>query len=107
MGDSEGTAEAAFGQRLEDLRSSVFEFLRRLTHDVHAAEDLTQEIFLRALLVHRAGSVPQRLSGWIFRVAYRAALDGMRRRQRIPTVPLDGARESLPQPDADPQPPGV
>ncbi|HET6202641.1 MAG TPA: RNA polymerase sigma factor [Planctomycetota bacterium] len=100
------TAETAFGERLEGLRGPVFEFLRRLTRDYQAAEDLTQEIFLRALLVYRAGTVPQRLSGWIFRVAYRAALDGMRRSRRLPTYPIEAAVEGLPQPEPDSRTPG-
>ena len=102
-----GAAEARFGAQLEGLREPLFEFLRRLTRDYHAAQDLTQETFLRAILLYRAGSTPDRLSGWIFRVAYRAALDGMRRRRRVPTVPFEGSWDSIPEGDPDPRPPDV
>ncbi len=106
MAGSGETAEAAFGARLEGMRGAVFGFLSRLTRDIHAAEDLTQETFLRALLLHREGGPPDRLSGWIFRVAYRAALDGMRRRKRVPTLPLDRARDVPAEPERDPRTPG-
>jgi RNA polymerase sigma-70 factor, ECF subfamily len=107
MAGSGETAEAAFGARLEGMRASVLAFLSRLTHDIHAAEDLTQETFLRAILLHREGGPPERLSGWIFRVAYRAALDGMRRRRRVPTLPLDRARDIPGEPERDPRAPGL
>lgn len=100
------TAEGAFGARLEGMRGAVFSFLRRLTRDLHAAEDLTQETFLRALLLHREGSSPESLPSWIFRVAYRAALDGMRRRRRVPTLPLERARDVPGPSDPDPRTPG-
>ena len=101
MASSVDAAEAVFAKELERLRGPVFEFLRRITHDYHTAQDLTQETFLRALHARRTQGAPARLSGWVFRVAYRAALDGVRRRSVPATFALDREAEALPDREPD------
>ena len=60
------------------IRSICFDSLRDLTH----AEDLTQEIFLRAY--ERIGQVkrPDRLGAWLTAITRRACLDWHRQRAR-------------------------
>lgn len=54
---------------LQEYVPRVYRFALRLTHDAHAAEDLTQETFLRAWqrlgLLHH----PQAVRVWLFRIA--------------------------------------
>lgn len=76
----------AFEELVRALQVPVFRFVRGLTGDVHLAEDLTQETFIR---VHRAlpsFAFRARFSTWTFQIARNAALDARRtqgRRDRL------------------------
>ena len=72
-----------------DHRDGVFRYLRRIVGGTEAAQDLTQEVFLR---VSRAG-VPDSTDvgrrAWVFRIARNLALNHVRDGRRRPaTVPL-------------------
>jgi RNA polymerase sigma-70 factor (ECF subfamily) len=67
----------------EQLRSPVFRFLLRRTHDAGTAEDLTQETFLRLfrhLLQERTLDNPK---AWLFTVASNLAVDMNRRESNV------------------------
>lgn len=99
--DDSRTEEAAFADALERVRNRLIRFLRRVTRDHHLAQDLTQETFLRALRAHRRGSPPGRIQGWLFCVAYRVAIDRMRR--KVPPSPA-GRLDDRAAPCRDPGP---
>ena len=70
-------------------RTPVYRFLHRLLGDAAAAEDLTQEVFLRALgATYEAGD---RERAWVFQIARNLARDHARRlAHRGPVVePVD------------------
>lgn len=70
-------------------REPVYRFLRRFLHDGPAAEDLTQEAFLRALGGEWQPGGHER--AWIFQIARNLARDQLRARARRPMVtPLTG-----------------
>src|SRR5205085_1216604 len=72
-------------------------WLYHLTHDRHAAEDLTQEAFLKAFAAldrFRAGS---NFGAWLFRIAHNAFLNQCRADRRRQALPDD-----LPGRDAGP-----
>jgi RNA polymerase sigma factor (sigma-70 family) len=60
----------------------VFRLAYRLTGNVHDAEDLTQDVFVR---VFRSLSsyTPGTFEGWLHRITTNLFLDGVRRKQRI------------------------
>jgi RNA polymerase sigma-70 factor, ECF subfamily len=58
-------------------RTPVYRFLHRLVGDAAAAEDLTQEVFLRAL--GAAYQASERERAWVFQVARNLARDHVRR----------------------------
>lgn len=64
---------------LHEYVPRVYRFALRLTHDPHAAEDLTQETFLRAWRQHAALRHPQALHLWLFRIAANVWRDQIRR----------------------------
>lgn len=65
-------------------REPVYRFLRRVLRDNLAAEDLTQETFLRAMgATYRADG---RERGWIFQIARNLARDHSRAHSRRPLV---------------------
>jgi len=65
-------------------REPVFRFLRRFVRDGMAAEDLTQETFLRALGAAYSARGQER--AWVFQIARNLARDHLRARTRTPAV---------------------
>jgi len=64
---------------LQEYVPRVYRFALRLTHDPHAAEDLTQETFLRAWRRHALLRHPQAVRLWLFRIAANLWRDQLRR----------------------------
>jgi RNA polymerase sigma-70 factor, ECF subfamily len=63
-------ARPAFAALVGQYWDRLYRWLYHLTHDQHAAEDLTQETFLKAfagLATFRAGT---NLQAWLFRIAH-------------------------------------
>jgi RNA polymerase sigma-70 factor (ECF subfamily) len=82
---------------------AVYRFLVHLTHDVHWAEDLTQETFATAwekIATFRGGAT---LATWLHRIAYTKFIDSQRTERRalgmrealsvspVPSDPMDAA----------------
>jgi RNA polymerase sigma-70 factor (ECF subfamily) len=67
---------------LQEYVPRVYRFALRLTHDPHAAEDLTQETFLRAWRRRALLRHPDALRVWLFRIATNLWRDQLRRSKR-------------------------
>ena len=63
---------------LQEYVPRVYRFALRLTHDPHAAEDLTQETFLRAWKRQSLLRNPHALQVWLFRIAANLWRDQLR-----------------------------
>lgn len=61
--------------------NDIYRYLRSLCHDEHAAEDLLQETFYRAYL-HLDDCKDDKVKPWLFRVAYNAFIDYLRKESR-------------------------
>src|SRR5262245_45356360 len=87
---------------LEDWAPRVYRFALRLTADAHAAEDLTQETFLRAWPARGRLRDERALRVWLFRIAANLWRDRLRR-DRSPiaqAAPLaDGELGRQPSPE--------
>jgi len=94
----EGSAEAI--RELDRRhRPSVYELLHRMVRDADLAEDLTQEVFIKAFRQLETQRTESSFSKWILRIANNHALDHYKRVRRLKkkglgTVPLE------PTPDA-------
>ena len=65
----------------------IYNFAYRLSGNPDDAADLAQEVLLRVrrgLATYQPGS----FDGWLWRITRNAFLDGVRKKQRRPTVPL-------------------
>ncbi|MBB4661130.1 sigma-70 family RNA polymerase sigma factor [Conexibacter arvalis] len=62
-------------------RAAIERHLRRYVGDPGLAEDLAQEVFLRAWLHAPRDLSPERRRAWLFRVARNAAIDALRARR--------------------------
>ena len=80
--------ERALALLYETYRVRIYTFALRLTTDADAADDLTQETFLKAYRSLEQLTPDHRLLPWLYRIATNAAIDAARRRKRIRWVPL-------------------
>lgn len=85
-------------------RAEIFNFLRHVTRDESAAEDLLQETFLRLTREVAGGRVPDQTRAWLYRVASNLATS---RGRRIATVvrwlAAHGSREAQGPPVESPE----
>lgn len=74
---------AAFGEIYEQFHDRILRLALRITRNLHDAEDVVQECFMRAFLHLDTFSGKSKLSTWISRIAINAALMKIRRRRRF------------------------
>lgn len=75
-------------------------YARSLVRDADEAADICQEVFLRLLLVGRAGRMPDAPAAWMHRVAHNLVVSGARRRQTAVRV-IDRLAEAAPSPSTE------
>jgi RNA polymerase sigma-70 factor (ECF subfamily) len=100
MSPAESSVELT--QTYQSLRQPLLAYLRRLVGDTQSAEDVLQDVLVKAIASRRSDAAPPRnLPAWLYRVAHNAAMD--HHRARRPSEPLDDElAEVLPAPEADP-----
>jgi RNA polymerase sigma-70 factor (ECF subfamily) len=84
----------AFQAVFERYRDEIHAFLARMVHDAVAAEDLTQETFLRVFREAGRYDPCRPLEPWIYRIARNLAVDWLRSRKRKPETSLTGPDET-------------
>jgi RNA polymerase sigma-70 factor (ECF subfamily) len=93
---------AVYVTLLHDLREPVYRYLVGMTGDRLAAEDLTQDVFLRAYRALPSLRDPSAARAWLFSIAANAARSHLRRRRLerwLPLSTLDARAEPQPLPD--------
>ncbi|HEX6680405.1 MAG TPA: RNA polymerase sigma factor [Gaiellaceae bacterium] len=84
--------ESAFAQLMSDYELPIFNYVLHSIGNYHQAEDLTQDIFLRALRSLPGFSFRSKFTTWLFAIAKNRILDELRTNGRRPfTVDLDDA----------------
>src|SRR5712692_3280295 len=79
---AQGGDRPAFAVLIERYWDRLYRWMFHLTHNQHAAEDLTQETFLKAfggLASFRAGT---NFRAWLFRIAYNSFVNEQREARR-------------------------
>lgn len=76
----------AFGQVVDAYQSRVFGFVRRMVPTGEDAEDVTQEVFLKAYRNLPGFDGRCSLRTWLFRIAHNLCIDRARRRGRAPEM---------------------
>ncbi len=89
-------------ERLTACREDVFRVCLGFSRNVAEAEDLCQDVFMKALA--RAGDLrqPDGLRIWLLRIARTTCLDHLRRKKRFATVSFETVPETAAAPEADP-----
>jgi len=81
---------AAFGELIRRHQSQIRNFLRRLSGDTNAADDLAQDCFLHAWNKLQTYSGRGSFIGWLLKVAYTTFLQSKRKSKRYAEI-LDEA----------------
>jgi RNA polymerase sigma-70 factor, ECF subfamily len=81
------------------LRQGMLGFLRKHVNDPMAAEDLLQEVFMKALNAGKKGAAPGNIAGWLYRIARNSVIDYYRTRRPTEKLPeLPAAEDSAGNP---------
>ena len=89
MQRAQGGDRPACAVLVEHYWERLYRWLFHLSHDRHAAEDLTQETFLKAFASLKSFKAGTNLQAWLFRIAHNSFLNqrraGRKTRQTFPT----------------------
>lgn len=77
-----GGDHLAFKRLVERYQARLFNFLYRYLRDRQAAEDVTQEVFLRIYQAAPRFQARGKVRTWVFTIAYNLAMNELKRRQR-------------------------
>ncbi|MFQ5810297.1 MAG: sigma-70 family RNA polymerase sigma factor [Armatimonadota bacterium] len=91
----EGDVEA-FARLAAQYKDRIYNYVARLCGDRSEAEDLTQEVFIRAFVAMRRFRGTATFQTWLYKIATNIALDALRRRRRagLPALSLDAPIET-------------
>lgn len=84
----------------ENLRR-IFGMIYRIVGNADDAQDLTQEVFIKALQKEGQLRDSEKAGRWLGRIATNAAIDFLRRRGRYAFAPVEEAPEPLTAPEAE------
>jgi RNA polymerase sigma-70 factor, ECF subfamily len=77
-----------FGMLYEKFRQPIHSYIHRLLGSQDDADDVTQEVFIRAYVAWNGLYDRENLSPWLYRIATNLCVDLLRRRKRISWWPL-------------------
>ncbi|MGH7857575.1 MAG: RNA polymerase sigma factor, partial [Candidatus Binatia bacterium] len=102
---AQGGDRDAFLDLYEAYATPIFDFCHRMVRNRADAEDVTSEVFLKAM--ERLGSLrdPAAFKGWLYQIARNAALSHIEARRKVTPVPehhesaQSEATQTLPSPE--------
>ncbi|MFZ2053378.1 MAG: RNA polymerase sigma factor [Candidatus Aminicenantales bacterium] len=80
---------AAFRELVETYKKKMYYFALDMVGDPADAEDVSQEVFLKAFRSFKTFKHDAKLSSWLYRIAYNASIDHLRRRSLAPQAAED------------------
>ncbi|MFT4679437.1 MAG: RNA polymerase sigma-70 factor (ECF subfamily) [Flavobacteriales bacterium] len=92
---SSETADLAFSEMVKIFQRPIYFFVRRMVLDHDDANDVTQNVFIKAwkgLPKFRSESM---LSSWLYRIATNESITFLNKKKKIAGVPLDSIEHSL------------
>lgn len=99
---STAAGDALLIQLYEHYRRPIHSYIYRLLGSLEDADDVTQEVFVRACTSWEGLYEREHLSSWLYRIATNLCVDMLRRRKRISWWPLqpryrneDGSAEEV------------
>lgn len=86
-----GSADA-FRELVRRFERPIYSLIFRMVQDPTTAEDLAQEVFVKAYRKLETYDPSRKLSSWLFKIAHNTTIDHLRR-GGVETVPLEAARD--------------
>ncbi len=88
------TTAHTFERVVLEHKDRIFGYVCRLTNNSPDAEDITQEVFIRAFQSLRAFRHDAAVDTWLYRIATNLVIDRFRRTKRAPQwTPLEGGED--------------
>jgi len=81
--------EEAFGVLVRKYKTKVYHLAYSLTHDAQAADDLAQEVFIKAYFALDKFREKSEFGTWIYRIAVNHCRDFLRKRNRLIQIPFE------------------
>ncbi len=85
-------SEDAYREIVLRYQRPIYSLILRMIRDNAQAEDLAQDVFVKAFAALKSFDPGRKFSSWLFKIAHNAAIDHLRRRG-LETVPLESADE--------------
>ena len=82
-------SEQAFAQLFEEFSSPIYNYVLRMVSDADRAADITQDTFIKAYRKLDTLTDATSTRSWLYRIATNTAIDEMRRRRMVTTMPDD------------------
>jgi len=86
---------AAFRELVETYKKKMYYFALDMVGNPADAEDVSQEVFLKAFRSFKTFKRDAKLSSWLYRIAYNASIDHLRRRSLAPQAVEDTVLDAL------------
>ncbi len=97
MARARAGAEDAYFELVRRYQRPLFGLVARMVRDAALAEDLAQEIFVKAFRSLDAYDPQRKFSSWLFKIAHNATIDQLRKRG-LDTQPLETGEEGEDEP---------
>jgi RNA polymerase sigma-70 factor (ECF subfamily) len=94
-------AAKVFDEIVQQHKNRIYHYICRMTHDSPEAEDLTQEVFIKAYLSLSTFRHDAAVDTWLYRIATNLVIDRFRRRKRGPLAWLTWGGEEEGDPVAE------
>lgn len=75
----------AFADIVDIYKDKIYQLCYRMLGNVHEAEDIAQEAFIRAYVNIDSFDINRKFSTWLYRIATNLTIDRIRKRSRIIT----------------------
>lgn len=85
-------AQEAFREIVVRFERPVYSLIARMIQDPATAEDLAQEVFIKAFRRLDTYDGERKFSSWLFKIAHNTTIDHLRR-HAPETVPLEGGKD--------------
>src|SRR5881227_3973330 len=85
-------SQDAFRELVVRFERPVYSLVQRMVQDPATAEDLAQEVFVKAFRALRSYDPRWKFSSWLFKIAHNTTIDHLRR-GAPETVPLEGGED--------------
>lgn len=79
----QGNADA-FGILVERFEAKMLRYARKFLFGIHDAEDLTQEVFIKAYINIRSFDTSRKFSSWLYRIAHNEFINKLKKNERQP-----------------------